>query len=58
MEQPSAAVKSAVMLHALRYSVAHDQPMPAREWRFWTLRESGYKGWIDQDGYAVEGEGF
>ncbi|HEX5349617.1 MAG TPA: hypothetical protein VFW64_21340 [Pseudonocardiaceae bacterium] len=28
-------------------------PETPRDSRFFDLRESGYTGWIDQDGYAV-----
>ncbi|GAA0720672.1 hypothetical protein Drose_06940 [Dactylosporangium roseum] len=31
------------------------QPETAADTRFFDLRESGYTGWIDQDGYAVAG---
>lgn len=31
------------------------QPETEADKRFFELRESGYTGWIDQDGYAVSG---
>ncbi|WP_432838907.1 hypothetical protein [Dactylosporangium sp. CA-092794] len=34
------------------------QPETDADRRFFDLRESGYTGWIDQDGYAVEGPTF
>jgi hypothetical protein len=32
------------------------QPPPPRK-RFFRNRESGYKGWIDQDGYRCDSKG-
>ncbi|WP_213457259.1 hypothetical protein [Rhizomonospora bruguierae] len=34
------------------------QPESEADRRFFDLRESGYTGWIDQDGYAVDGPTF
>lgn len=31
-------------------------PLTEAQRRFWTLRDSGYTGWIDQDGYPVGDE--
>ena len=30
------------------------KPETAADTRFFDLRESGYKGWVDQDGHATE----
>jgi hypothetical protein len=31
-------------------------PLTEKDQKFVDLRQSGYKGWIDQDGNAVDGE--
>lgn len=32
-------------------------PLPEKDAKFFELRESGYTGWIDRDGNAVDDEG-
>jgi len=45
-------------IRALRtdtYNRMFPGPLTDAQRRFWTARDSGYKGWLDQDGNRVSG---